>query len=202
MGRVGQKKEKTNRLLYKSYKTSFYQYLSPDISYLLMSSSTGLPLQETSTIPSFPRGSGVTFTLTLKREYLILLFLSRMLIIHMILMSFFVSLKAESLPRKLPPVIPSAVLWNLSWNLCIRFSLRSVISLAWVDVKAFGLNLTFEFSVCAQVVGDVDTSLPRVLDELGIHLSKEELKLNIKPLLRLVCNRFFGEFTGKNFFHR
>lgn len=47
-----------------------------------------------------------------------------------------------------------------------------------------------------KVVGDVDTSLPRVLDELGIHLTKEELKLNIRPLLRLVCNRFFGEFTG------
>lgn len=46
------------------------------------------------------------------------------------------------------------------------------------------------------MVGDVDTSLPRVLDELGVHLSKEELKLNIRPLLRLVCNRFFGEFTG------
>lgn len=42
----------------------------------------------------------------------------------------------------------------------------------------------------------MDTSLPRVLDELGIHLTKEELKLNIRPLLRLVCNRFFGEFTG------
>lgn len=50
--------------------------------------------------------------------------------------------------------------------------------------------------LCFQVVGDVDTSLPRVLDELGIHLTKEELKLNIRPLLRLVCNRFFGEFTG------
>lgn len=48
------------------------------------------------------------------------------------------------------------------------------------------------------MVGDVDTSLPRVLDELGIHLSKEELKLNIRPLLRLVCNRFFGEFTGSS----
>lgn len=47
-----------------------------------------------------------------------------------------------------------------------------------------------------QVVGDVDTSLPRVLDELGIHLTKDELKLNIRPLLRLVSNRFFGEFTG------
>ncbi|XP_077351694.1 116 kDa U5 small nuclear ribonucleoprotein component [Festucalex cinctus] len=52
------------------------------------------------------------------------------------------------------------------------------------------------YKILSQVVGDVDTSLPRVLDELGVHLSKEELKLNIRPLLRLVCNRFFGDFTG------
>lgn len=51
-------------------------------------------------------------------------------------------------------------------------------------------------SAALQVVGDVDTSLPRTLDELGIHLTKEELKLNIRPLLRLVCKKFFGEFTG------
>ena len=43
----------------------------------------------------------------------------------------------------------------------------------------------------------MDTSLPRTLDELGIHLTKEELKLNIRPLLRLVCKKFFGEFTSK-----
>ncbi|KAI2666393.1 116 kDa U5 small nuclear ribonucleoprotein component [Labeo rohita] len=55
------------------------------------------------------------------------------------------------------------------------------------------------YKILSQVVGDVDTSLPRVLDELGIHLTKEELKLNIRPLLRLVCNRFFGEFTGECF---
>ena len=35
-----------------------------------------------------------------------------------------------------------------------------------------------------------------VLDELGIRLTKTELKLNIRPLLRLVCARFFGEFKG------
>lgn len=52
------------------------------------------------------------------------------------------------------------------------------------------------YLVLSQVVGDVDTSLPRTLDELGIHLTKEELKLNIRPLLRLVCKKFFGEFTG------
>lgn len=37
------------------------------------------------------------------------------------------------------------------------------------------------YKILAQVVGDVDTSLPRTLDELGIHLTKEELKLNIRP---------------------
>eukprot|EP00794_Sanderia_malayensis_P011954 gene11954-13191_t len=52
------------------------------------------------------------------------------------------------------------------------------------------------YKLFAQVVGDVDTTLPKALEELGIHLSKTELKLNIRPLLRLVCGRFFGEFTG------
>ncbi|GCB65149.1 hypothetical protein scyTo_0004722 [Scyliorhinus torazame] len=52
------------------------------------------------------------------------------------------------------------------------------------------------YKILSQVVGDVDTTLPRTLDELGIHLTKEELKLNIRPLLRLVCKKFFGDFTG------
>ncbi|KAK0057912.1 116 kDa U5 small nuclear ribonucleoprotein component [Biomphalaria pfeifferi] len=52
------------------------------------------------------------------------------------------------------------------------------------------------YKIFSQIVGDVDESLPRVCDELGIHLSKEEQKLNIRPLLRLVCKRFFGDFTG------
>ena len=47
-----------------------------------------------------------------------------------------------------------------------------------------------------QVVGDVDATLPGVLDELGIHLTKEEMKLNIRPLLKLICRKFFGDFTG------
>ena len=38
--------------------------------------------------------------------------------------------------------------------------------------------------------------MPNVVDELGIRLTKTELKLNIRPLLRLVCARFFGEFKG------
>lgn len=52
------------------------------------------------------------------------------------------------------------------------------------------------YKIFAQVVGDVDQSLPRVCDELGIHLTKEESKMNIRPLLRLVLSRFFGSFTG------
>ena len=51
--------------------------------------------------------------------------------------------------------------------------------------------------VLSQVVGDVDVCLPQVCDELGIHLTKEERKINIRPLLRLVCARFFGDFTGR-----
>ncbi|KAK6166051.1 hypothetical protein SNE40_022834 [Patella caerulea] len=52
------------------------------------------------------------------------------------------------------------------------------------------------YKIFAQIVGDVDTCIPQVCDELGIHLGKEEQKLNIRPLLRLVCSRFFGSFTG------
>ena len=30
----------------------------------------------------------------------------------------------------------------------------------------------------------------------GILLKKEELQMNIRPLLKLVCQRFFGDATG------
>lgn len=52
------------------------------------------------------------------------------------------------------------------------------------------------YKLFSQVVGDADTTLADVMRDLGIHLTKSELKLNIRPLLRLVCKRFFGEFTG------
>ncbi|XP_067003308.1 116 kDa U5 small nuclear ribonucleoprotein component [Anabrus simplex] len=52
------------------------------------------------------------------------------------------------------------------------------------------------YKIFAQVVGDVDTTLPAVLDELGIRLSKEEMKINIRPLLRLICGKFLGDFSG------
>ena len=52
------------------------------------------------------------------------------------------------------------------------------------------------YKIFSQCVGDVDTSLPDTLADLGIRLTAGELKLNIRPLLRLICARFFGEFTG------
>ena len=52
------------------------------------------------------------------------------------------------------------------------------------------------YKVFAQVVGDVDTKLPALCDELGIRLTKEESKMNVRPLLRLVFQRFLGDFTG------
>ncbi|VVD01522.1 unnamed protein product [Leptidea sinapis] len=52
------------------------------------------------------------------------------------------------------------------------------------------------YKIFAQVVGDVDSTLPEVLEELGIKLTKLESKLNVRPLLRLVCSRFFGDFCG------
>ena len=45
-------------------------------------------------------------------------------------------------------------------------------------------------------MGDVDTCLPPLCEELGIRLTKEESKLNIRPLIRLVFQRFLGSFSG------
>ncbi|XP_059092631.1 LOW QUALITY PROTEIN: 116 kDa U5 small nuclear ribonucleoprotein component-like [Tigriopus californicus] len=52
------------------------------------------------------------------------------------------------------------------------------------------------YKIIAQVVGDVDTCLPSLTEELGIRLTKEESKMNIRPLLKLICSRFFGDFNG------
>lgn len=35
-----------------------------------------------------------------------------------------------------------------------------------------------------------------MLDELGIRLTSEEMKMNIRPLLRLVCTRFLKDMSG------
>ena len=48
------------------------------------------------------------------------------------------------------------------------------------------------------MVGEVDVCLPRVCEELNIRLTKEESKMNVRPLLRLILGRFFGQFSGKS----
>ena len=52
------------------------------------------------------------------------------------------------------------------------------------------------YKIFGQIVGEVDTCLPMLCDQLGIRLTKEETKLNVRPLLRIVCSRFLGSFTG------
>ncbi|CAG7720510.1 unnamed protein product, partial [Allacma fusca] len=52
------------------------------------------------------------------------------------------------------------------------------------------------YKIFSQVVGDVDNCLPVITEELGIRLTKDECKLNIRPLLRLIFQRFLGSFSG------
>nr|CAH8870236.1 unnamed protein product [Trichobilharzia regenti] len=52
------------------------------------------------------------------------------------------------------------------------------------------------YKIFAQTVGDVDTRLPSLCSELGIYLTKSEMKMNVRPLLRLIFKRFFGDFSG------
>jgi U5 small nuclear ribonucleoprotein component len=35
-----------------------------------------------------------------------------------------------------------------------------------------------------------------MMEELSIKLSATEMKMNVKPLIALVCRRFFGDFQG------
>ena len=52
------------------------------------------------------------------------------------------------------------------------------------------------YKLFSQVVGDVDFTLVNSLKQLDITLTKKQLKLNIRPLLRLVAYRFLGDFNG------
>lgn len=52
------------------------------------------------------------------------------------------------------------------------------------------------YKIFGHVAGDVDTCLPRFSKEMGIKLNKNEQKMNIRPLISLICKRFFGDFTG------
>jgi 116 kDa U5 small nuclear ribonucleoprotein component len=47
-----------------------------------------------------------------------------------------------------------------------------------------------------QVLGEESADLSVTLRELGVHVRKEDLYLDPKPLLRLVMTRFFGTSTG------
>uniref|UniRef100_A0A915P5M4 116 kDa U5 small nuclear ribonucleoprotein component n=1 Tax=Meloidogyne floridensis TaxID=298350 RepID=A0A915P5M4_9BILA len=52
------------------------------------------------------------------------------------------------------------------------------------------------YKLFSQVVGDVDTCLPKLQEHLGIKLTREEQKMNVRPLITLICQRFFGTFTA------
>lgn len=52
------------------------------------------------------------------------------------------------------------------------------------------------YKIFSQVVGDVDTCLPHMMTELNIKLTKEEQKMNVRPLIALICKRFFGDFRA------
>ena len=52
------------------------------------------------------------------------------------------------------------------------------------------------YKIFTHVVSEADTSLALLLDELGIRLTSDEQRLNIRPLLRLVCSRYFGTFSS------
>lgn len=52
------------------------------------------------------------------------------------------------------------------------------------------------YKIFSIVVGDVDTMLADLLAELGIKLTKSECNINIRPLLRLIFQRYLGEFNG------
>ena len=90
-------------------------------------------------------------------------------------------------------------------NICIivflLFNIRRIFSrksLTLDSTRSF-VEFVLEplYKIFAQTVGDVDTTLTQTLDELGIVMNKTELSMNIKPLLRLVCQRFFGVHSSE-----
>lgn len=42
----------------------------------------------------------------------------------------------------------------------------------------------------------MDTCLPKLSRHLGIKLTKAEQKMNVRPLIALICRRFFGDFSA------
>ncbi|KAI8820180.1 P-loop containing nucleoside triphosphate hydrolase protein [Fimicolochytrium jonesii] len=52
------------------------------------------------------------------------------------------------------------------------------------------------FKLYAHVIGEDPKSLKSVLSSLGIYLKPAQLSMNVKPLLRIVCEQFFGTVGG------
>eukprot|EP00055_Hartaetosiga_balthica_P000660 m.137158 g.137158 ORF g.137158 m.137158 type:complete len:969 (-) comp11333_c0_seq1:945-3851(-) len=52
------------------------------------------------------------------------------------------------------------------------------------------------YKLFTHAVGEVDTSLAETCAALGIQLSKKDLSMNIRPLVKVVMTRFFGQSTG------
>ena len=50
--------------------------------------------------------------------------------------------------------------------------------------------------VVEEVVGDMDKSLSMLCEQLGTRLTKDEMKPDIRYLLRFVCSRFLGDLNG------
>ncbi|KAI8924407.1 P-loop containing nucleoside triphosphate hydrolase protein [Entophlyctis helioformis] len=52
------------------------------------------------------------------------------------------------------------------------------------------------YKLYSQVIGEEPKALRNTLASLGIHLKPSVLTMNIKPLLRIVCQQFFGPVSG------
>ncbi|KAJ3007597.1 U5 small nuclear ribonucleoprotein component [Thoreauomyces humboldtii] len=52
------------------------------------------------------------------------------------------------------------------------------------------------YKLYSEVIGEDDKSLKATLSSLGIYLKAAQLSMDVKPLLRLVCEQFFGPVTG------
>lgn len=52
------------------------------------------------------------------------------------------------------------------------------------------------YKIYGQVIGEDSKTLAKTLKSLGVSLSKEELKLDVRPLLKLSLIKFFGPHTG------
>ncbi|KAI3390002.1 hypothetical protein SNEBB_007591 [Seison nebaliae] len=52
------------------------------------------------------------------------------------------------------------------------------------------------YKIFAHIAGDADTNLPQIVESLGIKLNRDELKMNVRPLIKRIFALFFGEWSG------